>query len=74
LAPQPEQVRPVVRVAAVQVSAQVPAAVPQPDPAAQVAVQHWLPPPTEQVVEDAEHEQSLQVSFVPLQYFVQLPG
>jgi hypothetical protein len=43
------------------------AAVPQPEAPEQVTVQHWLPPPTAQVVWAAVHEQVLQVSFVPLQ-------
>jgi hypothetical protein len=67
LAPHPEQVRPVVTLFVPQTSAQEPAAVPQPDPAEQVTVQHWLPPPTAQVVVDAEHAQLLHVSPVPLQ-------
>ena len=66
-APQPSQLRPVVMVTPPQTSAQVPAAVPQPDPAEQVTEQHWLPPPTAQVVVDAEHAQVLHVSPVPLQ-------
>jgi hypothetical protein len=74
LAPQPEQVRPVVRAFRPQLSVQEPASVAQPDPPEQVAAQHWLPPPTAQVVWEAEHEQALHTSPVPLQYFVQLTG
>jgi hypothetical protein len=54
-------------VAPPQTSAQVPAAVPQPEPAVQVTVQHWFPPPSAQVVGDAEHVQALHTSPVPLQ-------
>jgi hypothetical protein len=72
--PQPEQVRPVVTLFVPQTSAQEPAAVPQPDPAEQVTVQHWLPPPTAQVVWDAVHEQALHTSPVPEQYRVQPAG
>jgi hypothetical protein len=57
-----------------QTSAQAPAAVEQPEPALQFAVQHTLPGPTAQVVAAAVHEQSLQVSALPLQKRVQLAG
>jgi hypothetical protein len=74
LGPHPEQPLPVVTRFDPQVSAQVPAAVPQPDPPEQVTVQHSLPPPTEQVSAVEEHEQELHTSPVPLQVRVQLPG
>ena len=67
LAPHPEHALPVLRVVAPQVSAQAPAAVPQPVPLVHVTVQHSLPPPTAQVVVPAEHVQLLHTSPVPLQ-------
>jgi hypothetical protein len=57
-----------------QVSAQLPAAVPQPDPPEHVTVQHWLPPPTSQVVGVAVHVHALHTSPVPEQYRVQEGG
>jgi hypothetical protein len=67
LAPQPEHVLAVVRRFDPQLSAQLPAAVPQPAPLVQVTVQHSLPPPAAQVVGVAEHVQLLHTSPVPLQ-------
>ena len=74
LAPHPEHALPVVRRFDPQLSAQLPAAVPQPAPLVQVTVQHSLPPPTAQVSAVEEHEQALQTSPEPLQVRVQLPG
>jgi len=73
LVPQPEQARPVVTLFEPQVSAQDPAAVPQPEPPLHVTVQHWSEPPTWQVVGDALHEQVLHPPD-PSQYLVQVPG
>ena len=67
LAPHPEHVLPVVRRFDPQLSAQLPAAVPQPATPVQVTVQHSLPPPTAQVVDAAEHVQVLHTSPEPLQ-------
>ena len=67
LGPHPEHALPVVRRFDPQLSAQEPAAVPQPDPAEQVTVQHSLPPPTAQVVDPVEHVQLLHTSPVPVQ-------
>jgi hypothetical protein len=74
LGPHPEHALLVVRRFDPQVSAQVPGAVPQPDPPEHVTVQHSLPPPTAQVSAAEEHEQVLHTSPVPLQVRVQLPG
>jgi len=67
LGPQFWQTLPVVRLFDPQVSAQAPAEVKQPEPALHPATQHWLPPPTAQVVCAAEHEHVLHVSPVPEQ-------
>jgi hypothetical protein len=67
LAPHPEHALLVVRRFDPQLSVQEPAAVPQPDPLVQVTVQHWLPPPTAQVVDAAEHVQVLHTSPEPVQ-------
>jgi hypothetical protein len=74
LSPHPAHVPPVCSRFVPQLSAQLPAAVPQPAPELHVTVQHWLPPPTAQVVWDAEHEQVLHTSPPPEQYRVQLAG
>jgi hypothetical protein len=63
LGPQSWQVLPTVRklpVAQESVPAHDPALVPQPAPELHVAVQHWLVAPTEQAVEDGEHEHESQ--------------
>ncbi len=61
LGPQSEQVRDTVRLFDEQASEQLPGWVVQPEPAPQLAVQHWLPPPTAQVVGVALHEHVAQV-------------
>jgi hypothetical protein len=66
LAPQPEQVPPVVSTFVPQTS-HVPAAVPQPAAPLHVTVQHWFPLPTAQAVCVAVHVQVLHVSAVPEQ-------
>ena len=69
-APQPTQVWPTDKRFSPQVSPPVPhspGAVWQPRVALHVAVQHTLPAPTPQVVDDAEQEQELHTSLVPLQ-------
>jgi hypothetical protein len=73
--PQPMQDWPTVSMFAVQISAQAPSVVRQPPVAAlHPAWQHWLPPPTPQVVSAAVHVQALHTSPVPLQYRVQVFG
>jgi hypothetical protein len=73
--PQPAQNSPTVSWFAVQVSGQVSFVVRQPPVASlQDDSQHSLPAPTPQVVVDAEHEQELHTSPVPLQVRVQVPG
>jgi hypothetical protein len=72
--PQPWQVRPVVTVAAVQMSAQLPGSVRQPENSSQSATQHWFVAPAAHTVGAAVHEQSVQVSSLPLQVRVQVSG
>jgi hypothetical protein len=73
-APQPVQLRPVVTVVALQMSAQLPAAVLQPATSSHSAVQHWFSAPTSQRSSVVVHEQLAHVSSVPLQYRVHVPG
>jgi hypothetical protein len=71
--PQFEQVRDTVRLFVEQLSEQLPALVPQPDPVLHVTVQHWLEPPAAQAVVDAVQVQASQPP-PPSQYRVQLAG
>jgi hypothetical protein len=72
-APHPEQLRDTTRLLVEQLSAHEPAVVPQPEPALQDTVQHWLLPPTAHVVDVALHEHVPQPP-PPVQYRVHVAG
>jgi hypothetical protein len=72
--PQSVQLRPVVTVVALQMSAQTPASVLQPVTSSHPTVQHWSSGPTSQSSSVSVHEQGLHVSSTPLQVRVQVSG